>query len=262
MKHLLTVEWLKIKKYRTVWILTGLFAFLLPLWNYGIAKGILKIGGGDMNILNQAYSFSYLWQNLGFWTGIFVIFLAVLIIILTTNEYQFRTNRQHIICGWTRMDFYHAKWLVIIILSLLTTLYVFLCGLFFGFTYGSAGSFPGSIRYLFYVWILSLNYYGFGLLLSIFFKRSGITIGIFFLYAMIIESLGVNIINWLSGTHAGNFLPLQSSDELLPFPLNTMIKTVIALPQGPPESSYLLASGLWMALYYFTGRWKLLRSDW
>lgn len=266
MKNLLAIEWLKVKRYRTFWVLTGFFALLLPLWNYGISNGIMKFGGGGkdgLNIFSQAYSFSNVWQNLGFWAGIFVIFLAILTIILTTNEYQFRTHRQNVIDGWPRIRFFHAKWLLVIALSLCTTLYVFLVGVLFGAAFGSLSYFPGRIEYLLFVFILSLNYYGFALLLSFFFKRSGITIGMFFLYSMILESLIGKFINWQADSYAGNFLPLQCSDELLPFPLIEMAKTMIMKDTVAPSSTtYMLVSLGWVAVYYFVGRQKLLRSDW
>lgn len=265
MKFLLSIEWLKIKRYRTFWVLAGFFMLLLPLWNYGISNGIMKFGGGGkngINILSQAYAFSNVWQNLGFWASVFVVFLAVLTIILTTNEYQFKTNRQNIIDGWSRLQFYHAKWFLVVTLSIATTFYVFIVGTIFGSVYGSINYFPGHIEYLFYVFVLSLNYYGFALLLSLFFKRSGITIGMFFLYTMILESLVSKYVNWQSDGYAGNFLPLQCSDELLPFPIMDMMKSMISQGDAPSALSYVLVSFAWVTIYYFIGRQKLLRSDW
>ncbi len=262
MKNLLAIEWLKIKRFKTFWILTGFFVLLLPLWNYGISNGILKIGGGDLNLVSQAYSFPYVWQNLGFWSSIFVLFISILTIILTTNEYQYRTSRQNVIDGWSRLDFYHAKWQIVLLLSILTTLYVFLVGLIFAWLYGSFNDFPGSIRHLFYVWLLAFNYYSFSLLLSVLFKRSGITIGIFFLYCMIIESMISKFINWWLDTAAGNFLPLQCSDELLPFPILDLIKAMAKMEAGMNPVYYVLASFAWIIVYYITGRQRLLRSDW
>jgi ABC-2 type transport system permease protein len=262
MKGLLAIEWLKIKSYRTFWILAGLFLFLLPAWNYGITNGFLKLGGDNMNFLNQAYSFSYVWENLGFWTSIFVAFLSVLVIILVSNEYQFRTNRQNVIDGWTRLDFYHAKWQMVILLSMLTTLYVFIVGFVFGISYGSMSDFPGNIENLFFCWVLALNYYGFSLLLAILFKRSGITIGLFFLYCMIIEALVSNLTNHFLHTKYGNFLPLQCSDELLPFPLLNIAKTMMGVTEGPSQWVYVGVSFAWIFIYYIAGRQRLLKSDW
>ena len=164
--------------------------------------------------------------------------------------------------GWSRLDFYHAKWLVVIGLSLLTAFYVFLTGSVFGLAYGSASDFPGSIRHLFYVWVLALNYYSFSLLLALFFRRSGITIGIFFLYCMILEALVSKFINWWLDTSAGNFMPLQCSDELLPFPILDVLKAMAQMDQGPDPVYYVLASLAWIGIYYLAGRRKLLTSDW
>lgn len=265
MNALLAIEWLKIKKYRTFWIITCLFAILLPLWNYGIQNGLLKIGGGSkggVNVLNQIYSFSQVWQNIGFWASVFVWFLSILVIILTTNEYQFRTNRQNVIDGWSRLQFYHAKWLLILALSIATTLYVFLVGVSFALTNDSIGNFPGKLEYLLYVFVLAVNYYGFALLLSILFKRSGLAIGMFILYCMFIENLLKGGLNFITDNDLGNYMPLQASDELLPFPIMEMLKGMAGITSGPSTTMYLLVSALWICLYYFLGRKKLLSSDW
>ncbi|WP_276134165.1 ABC transporter permease [Polluticoccus soli] len=265
MRSLLAIEWLKYKSYRTFWILTGFFIVLLPLWNYGIANSLFNINGSGnsgINVLNQVYSFSYVWENVGFWASIFVMFISVLMIILTTNEYQYRTNRQNVIDGWSRMDFYHAKWQVALALAVLTTLYVFIVGVGFALRTDTMSNFPGHIEKLFYVFILSLNYYGFSLLLSLFFKRSGITIGMFFLYCMIIESLLSRVINWKLDTKIGNYMPLQASDELLPFPILDLFKSIARLQEAPSALPYVIASAAWIAIYYFAGRQKLLKSDW
>ncbi|XZF14892.1 ABC transporter permease [Chitinophagaceae bacterium MMS25-I14] len=263
MKHLLAIEWLKIKRYRTFWILMGIFSFMLVFWNYGVSSGFMKFGAGSVNILSQAYSFSAVWGNVGFWASIFVIFLSILTIIITTNEYQYKTNRQNVIDGWSRLQFYHAKWLVVLALSIFTTLFVFITGLGFGLaTTGCFCGFPGDIEKLFYVFILSLNYYGFGLLIALLFKRSGIAIGMFFLYCMFLETLLKSLINWKLDYPIGNFMPLQASDELLPLPLMEMAKKMLVQSAAPSNTTYIIVSLCWIFIYYLTGRQRLLRSDW
>jgi len=262
MQSLLSIEWLKLKKYRTFWILTCSFMLLLALWNYGIASGFMKMGAGDVNILNQAYSFSKIWGNIGFWASIFVVFISILIIIIVTNEYQYRTNRQNVIDGWSRMTFYHAQWLVVLALTILTTVFVFLLGLVLGGTNGGFNEFPGDIEKLFYTFVLTLNYYSLGLLTALIFKRSGISIGIFFMYNLIIETLLKSLINWKLDFKAGNYLPLQCSDELLPFPLIDMAKTMLNIKDTPSMTAYVVVSFVWITLYYIIGRRILVKSDW
>lgn len=261
MKSLLSIEWMKLRRYRTFWILISLFAILLPVWNLFIKSGILKIGGGGVNVLSSVYSFGYVWENLGFWASMFVWFLSILVIIITTNEYQFRTNRQNVIDGWSRLDFYHAKWSVILMMSVATTVYVFIVGLLIALSNSGLSGFPGNLEYLFYVFLLSLNYYGFCLIISIFFKRSGLAIGMFIFYCMIIETLLKYLLEYkLDG--AGRFLPLQASDELLPFPILDMVKAMAQIKSAPSAIPCVIASLVWIGIYYFVGRQKLTKSDW
>lgn len=265
MNNSLNIEWLKVRKYRTFWIMAGMFAVLLPLWNYGINRGFLKMGGGGkdgINLLDQAYAFNNVWQNLGWWSSIFVVFISVLVIIITTNEYNFKTNRQNVIDGWTRLQALHAKWQMVLALAAGTTVYVFLTGLCFGMANDSFSNFPGNLSGLFYVFILSLNYYSFALLIAYLFKRSGIAIGIFFLYNMIIETLVVAFVNWRLDFPAGNLMPLQASDELLPFPLIEIAKAMVQTEEQITDTAYVLVSLSWVVIYYIISRFRLLKSDW
>lgn len=263
MKTLLAIEWLKVKKYRTFWVLAVLFVLLLPLWNYQINSGMVKLGNGEINVLNNSYSFPTVWGNMGFWGSIFVIFLSVLVIILVTNEYTFRTNRQNIIDGWTRLEFYHAKTGMVLLISLAATLYLGLLSIVFGVA--NSGSFQnvtGGSEKLFYFFVLCLNYMGFALLLSIMIKRSGLTIGLFMLYCLIVESAGRSILNYLlPAVKPGNYLPLQASDELLPFPIFSMAQELFKI-KSPDSVPLLIASLFWICMYYIAGRWLLLRKDW
>jgi ABC-2 type transport system permease protein len=265
MKELLGIEWLKIKRYRTFWVLAGLFLLLLPLWNYEVANGFIKMGGGKngINFLSTAYSFPQVWGNLGFWGSIFIMFISILVIILTTNEYTYRTHRQNVIDGWHRMQFYHAKVLLVVMLSLVATIYLFLLGLLFG------GANSGSLNGLFtefqqvgYFFLLSLDYLGFALFIAIWIRRSGLAIGLFLLYSMIIENILRGIINHYMDTPLGNFLFLQSSDELLPFPLMQMAKAMMPATATISMTTYSLVTIGWCAVYYFAGRMLLLKNDW
>lgn len=262
---MLAIEWMKIKRYRTFWVLSGLFAILLPLWNYGISKGTLKATDGkskdQIDLFNSSYQFSSLWQNMGFWASVFVVFLSVLVIIMVTNEYVYRTNRQNIIDGLTRMQYYHAKWLMVVVMALATVLFVFITGLVLGGMYDSFGNFPGHVEYLFYLFLLCVNYYGFALMLGLLFKRSGITIGIFFMYYLIIENLGEKILN-LYFKNVGDYLPLQASDEMVPLPLMDLLKVMMQPDKAPPVSTYIIASLAWIVIYYVIGRLRLVKSDW
>lgn len=266
MKTLLAIEWLKIKRYRTFWILVGFFIVLLPLLNYQIQNGMVQLGGnakdGGINLLSQAYTFPEVWGNVGFWGSVFVLFLSILVIILTTNEYNFRTHRQNVIDGWSRLQFYHAKIGLVVLISMLATLYLFLVGAVLGIAADGDVSYMFNAGYkLGYFFLLTLNYLGFALLIGLWIRRSGLAIGLFLLYSMIIEHILEAILNWKISFNPGNFLPLQASDELLPFPMMKMAQSLMP-GSTTPESYFVIASIAWCAVYYFIGRRLLLRSDW
>lgn len=263
---LLQIEWLKIKRYRTFWVLACLFLVLLPLWNYEVAHGFIKLGGGDknaFNFLSTAYAFPQVWGNMGFWGSIFIWFLTILVIILTTNEYTYRTNRQNVIDGWNRLDFFHAKVLLVVALSAAATLYLFILGAIFGgINSHSLSNIFTDFAQVGYFFILSVNYLGFGMLIAIWIKRSGLAIGLFLLYSMIIENIVKSILNHYMDKPFGNFMPLQCSDELLPFPMLQMAKAMLPMGTSLSMNTYLMVSVFWCGAYYVISRAILTRRDW
>ncbi len=264
MFNLLYIEWLKIRKYRTFWVLAGLFMSLLVIWNYMISHGFMKLGNGDINLLNTSYSFPAVWANVAFWTKMFSGLLAIVVIILVTNEYQYRTNRQNVIDGQSRAQFLHAKWLVVLMMSLATTLFTMLVGIGFAVANGSSISYmTDSLESIAYVFVLTLNYFGFAMTLSLFLKRSGMTIIIFLLYTYIAETMAYGLTKHVLHSEAGNYLPLQCSANMLEFPLFQMAKNMLKdQSTGPTKTMLAAISCVWIVIYYFVGRMKLLKSDW
>lgn len=263
---LLSIEWLKIKRYRTFWILLGLFLVFLPLWNYQVAKGIVSIGGStnNLNFLSSAYTFPQVWSNVAFWGSYFIMFISMLMIILTTNEFGFRTHRQNVIDGWQRLQFFHAKAVLAVVLSVIATVYLFILGAIFGTLNATSvtGNMLSDLEPVGYFFLLSLNYIGFALLLSIWIKRSGLAIGLFILYCFVAENIFSAMINHYVGLAPyGNLLPLQTSDELLPFPLTKMAQPFFKR-EVLSNNTYAIMTMFWCAVYYFAGRAMLLKRDW
>jgi hypothetical protein len=261
---LLSIEWLKIKNYRSFWILAGAFAGLLLLWNAGVNTDVISVGPKDINILNDDYSFPSVWHNLGWWTSLFVLFISILVITLTCNEFTYRTHRQNVIDGWSRLHFYHAKVSLVLTFSIGITILVFVSGAVFGFLSGGTlrGMFS-DLSHLGYTFLLTLNYLGLSMLLALLIRRSGLTIALFLAYALFLEVAIQGILNHYTDSHAGDYLPLQASDELLPFPLPAaaailMKKHFVA---GPAHYTFVIVSCGYIALYYFLGKSIVLKRD-
>ncbi len=264
MTQLLSIEWRKLRYYRTFWILTIMFAGLLTLFYLSIGLGWMDVGANGINLISKASSFAAVWDDLCFFTSYFIIALAILTVIITTNEFQYRTNRQNIIDGWTRMQFYHVKWLMVLSISLATTVFTFILGVLVGII----GGLPLSTVFdnaekLLYLFLLNINYLGFALTLSFFFKRSGLTIGILMFYSMIIETILHALIVFKYKFPLGDlFLPLQCSDELLPSTPSKLLKIAMKSALNPETWTYVVVTIGWIILYYFIGKRKMAKSDW
>lgn len=267
MQQLLAIEWLKIRRYRTFKILIGFFIAMLPLWNLGMYKSMIGIGGAKkgsgVNLLNTIYSFPGVWGNMTFWGSIFIMFMSVLVIILVTNEYSFRTNRQNVIDGWTRMQFYHAKVWLVVMLSLFATVYVLIVSWLFGLVIsGNMSDMFTDIEKIAWFFLLSLNYMGFAMFIAIWIRRSGLAIGLFFLYSLMIEKMVQGVINYFSDINFGNFLPLQASDELVPFPALESLSKAVSKSPAIPVAAYIGVTIFWCLVYYFGAKAILQKRDW
>jgi len=261
---LLKTEWLKYKHYRTFWFLSLAFTGLLALFYCAVSFGWIHISSGGMTLLDKASSFAQVWDDLCFFASYFIIILSILVIILQTNEVQFRTNRQNIIDGWTRLQFYHLKWVVIIGISVATTLFVLLLGLLTGLLSGlPMDLFFHNFEKVLWLFLLSVNYLGFAFILSVFLKRSGLAIGVLMFYSLMIEMILHFIFLFKYHLPVGDlFLPLQTSDELLPSNAARLLKIGLKANFNPPEWLYALSTLIWIALYYLAGRRKLIKKDW
>ncbi|HEY4154757.1 MAG TPA: ABC transporter permease, partial [Puia sp.] len=102
--HTLRIEWMKVKNYRTFWILTGIIVVCIPAFNYVIFdvtnNTFPKING--QSILGSPFSFPNVWKTVPYNAGLLLFIPAILIITLITNEFTYRTHRQNIIDGWSR----------------------------------------------------------------------------------------------------------------------------------------------------------------
>jgi ABC-2 type transport system permease protein len=73
-------------------------------------------------LLGNPFSFPEAWHTVAFFSSIFVLLPSILVIMLVTNEYTFKTHRQNIIDGWSRKQFITSKLFDVLIVSVIATL--------------------------------------------------------------------------------------------------------------------------------------------
>lgn len=223
MLHLLKIEWLKLKQYRTFWIL----AVLYVISNYGVsyigyflynsfAHEVGKNGVAKAIIGPNPFAFPDVWPTITWLCSLLLFVPSLLLIISVTNEFSYKTHRQNIVDGWSRTQFISVKLMLVFIISVLSTILTFITALTFGWQEGLAMSFD-KIEFIGYFFIQALSYGCVALVFSLLLKRSGLAIGVYFLYVFVLENLLSKVMNNNWG-NAGHYLPLESTDSLIPFP--------------------------------------------
>jgi ABC-2 type transport system permease protein len=264
--HTLKVEWLKVKYYRTFWILLAVIGVCIPVFNYVVYditdNSFPKING--QNLLGNPFSFPNVWRTVPYIAGIVIFVPAILIITLFTNEFSYRTHRQNIIDGWSRSRFIFIKIFEIFLLDLFITGVVVLTCLYFGFITRTSVQPAASwdqYRNILYFFVETLDYSLIALLFAMLIRRAGLAMGIFFLY-MIVEQFVVGLgrnkykVNWV------DYLPEEVSDRLIPQPFaRKLISSENYALWEKHVPLYLSLAVLYIIIYIFFISWRFRNTD-
>jgi ABC-type transport system involved in multi-copper enzyme maturation permease subunit len=267
MRSLLEIEWMKVKNYRTFWILLIITVASIPGINYTLYdlmdNSFPKGRNGKTMLLGSPFAFPDVWQTVTWNASLVFLIPALLIITLVSNEFTFKTHRQNIIDGWNRQQFITIKLFEVLMLCILCTLTVFLTTLAFGLIGNKVE--PGisiwqDSRFILFYFIQALSYSMIALLISILVRRSGLSIGVFFIY-MLIEQVIVGVMRGRYKIQGVNYLPEEVTDRLIPFPYAKAI-----LARDKPQWEHLLPSLLivasaYLLLYYFFTVRRFIKSD-
>ncbi|HZK63220.1 MAG TPA: ABC transporter permease [Puia sp.] len=264
--HTLRIEWLKVKNYRSFWILTGIIAVCIPAFNYVVYdvtnNTFPKVNG--QNILGSPFSFPNVWKTVPFNAGLMLFIPAILIITLLTNEFTYKTHRQNIIDGWSRGRFISVKIIETVLLSLFVTVVVLFTCLYFGFyTEKTATASPAwpQFRFIVFFFIEMLSYSMIAVIIAMSIRRAGLAMGIFFLY-MIVEQFVVVLgrnkykVDWI------NYLPEEVTDNLIPQPFKPrMIASDHTAIWEHHLPGYITVSLIYLILYILYVSWRFRRND-
>ncbi|MDQ6814846.1 MAG: ABC transporter permease [Bacteroidota bacterium] len=260
MFQLLKVEWMKVKNYRAFWVLSVLYFISLFGANY-ISYQVYQTGPRNNDIakgiIGKLFDFPDVWHTVSYTSSFLMFMLGLLIIISFTNEYSYKTHRQNIIDGWSRKEFIGVKIALTIIVALAATIAVFITALLFGLYENTASFTFEKIEFIGYFFIQAVSYCSAALVFSLLFKRSGITIGVYFLYTLILENMLAAFLNHYTD-NIGRYLPLETTDNLIRIPFGKgLINQFIASYNTP---ALLIMTAVYLVLYYFIS-FKKFQSD-
>lgn len=230
MKSLIKIEWLKIKHYPVFWWMIGIVAITYPAVNamaYFIYQQITSSNGdAEQNLmksmfkmlLGEPFTFPTAWQSIAYFSSMFIYIPAMLVIMIINNEYTYKTNRQNIIDGLSRNEFVLCKLIDVIIISLAITIIYILTTLCFGLLYdvNSAGKMFSKMYFIPLFFLQTFTQLSIAFVCGFFIKKSFLAIGVFVLYALVIESMILHPSMVYYKIPFANYLPFEVSDKLVP----------------------------------------------
>lgn len=251
---------MKVRNYRTFWILLGIIVVSIPAFNYMIYSFVVyNIGKGKNGLnLGENFSFPEAWRTISWFASLLFVLPAILTITMTTNEFIFKTHRQNVIDGWSRNQFISVKLIGVLLLSVLCTIVALLT--IFGFGYlAHKGPVRISVwqdsRYLFFYFVEVLSYTMIAFVIAVLIKRSGLAIAIWLLY-WIVEEVIVKIGSAKYDITLVRYFPEETTDRLLPLPFTH--------PDAGWEHQipgYLIAAAIYLILYCVLTSRYFLKSD-
>ena len=225
MLYLARTEWLKLKGYWAFWVMLGITVLSYPginyMW-YRIYKemSMQKNEAGELLglLFGQPFAFPEVWKTTAYFSSFFVFIPAILVIMLITNEYSYKTQRQNIIDGWSRKEFISAKLINVVIISLLITLLYLAVAVGIGIIATTeTKSIWSEAKFIPLFGLQTLAQLSFAFLIGFLVRRAFIALGIFVFYYFIVENILVQLLKFKAHDE-GRFLPLEISDRIVPPP--------------------------------------------
>lgn len=275
MIKLLKIEFKKILTYKIFWILTGLYFVFLAA---GILMAEFMINNMVDNMNRRLpiplphitiYFFPWVWQNLAFFATIryVLIFPAIIIIILITNEFTYKTIRQNVINGMSKSEFLLSKLLLILIISLVLTVLLAIGTFIIGLSHTQITDwglvFEKTTFVLgFFITILCMQIYAFffGFLL----RNTGLAIALFTLYTFIVEPILYYFLKSpiVFTNNISPYLPVNSILRVTEYPAIPVLKTVMGINlQDSVSPAACLIPILYCAIMIGIVVWTLNKKD-
>jgi ABC-2 type transport system permease protein len=275
MKRLIQLEMLKLVPNRTFRIFTILyFAIVLGLTLLSYIN--IELGPFKFNFGNEgAFNFPLTWQFNTYVASYLKLFLAIILVTNIVNEFDFRTIKQNLIDGLSKKEFMYSKILSMVLLSLISTVLVFIIALLLGFKYAENQSLNLILSELYYipVYFLSLvSFFSLMMFIAVVIRKSAFAFGILFIWATV-ESIIRGIWKTKMGSNhfnPGDYFPLQTICNLIhePFTKLKSFKVITNMAtQGQAKIDYgvhwsfVIMSIIYSVAFLYLTYWLIKKRD-
>lgn len=275
MKRLLSIELQKLWKNTASRVLIISYFVLLSFIAL-IASIKFPIGGVEFRIADQGiFNFPFIWHFNTYIAAILKIFLAVVIVSMTANEYTYGTLKQNLIDGLSKKEFVASKLITVGLFAFGSTLFIAVLSLILGLSFSSYNEFSiiiTDIDYLFAYLIKLTGFFSFCLFLGILIKRSAFALG-FLAVWFFAEKIIYGLLKWqfFENTNIAEnicrFFPLESMSNLIlnPFLRMSFIKNLEEQAGFIRDTNYAVDYGqlaivvCWIVLFTFFS-YKLIKK--
>ncbi|MDX5346245.1 MAG: ABC transporter permease [Hymenobacteraceae bacterium] len=242
---LLRIELLKLIPYRIFWIIIGIFAALMFFIVYAGSKFVVN----GQQVGPQLYDFPDIWAKLAYIASYFNLLLGILIIILVSDEYSFRTMRQQVIDGLSRAELVQQKFYVVLLIGFASAVFVMLLGLGFGFVFSkntATDAVTAQLPALGYYLVQALGYLSLAMLFSFLIRKSGLAIIAYLVYTKIVEP----IIHYRLSDEVDQYFPMKVLSSLTPMPGKEVVEMLTGPSQALPPSEAVLPAVIYIGMFF------------
>lgn len=219
----LQIEWFKIKTHKaSVFLIVTYFALLVSITLLSIIK--FEIGPIKFYLAEQGiFNFPYIWHLNTYVSALLKLFLMLVIVSTVTNEYANNTLKQNLIDGLSKREFILSKFIIIIVFTALSTLFVALITLVLGLVYSDYKDFyviTTDMNYLVAYFVKLLGFFSFALFLGILIKRSAFAVAGLIVW-QVLEWIILGLAKWKYTflEPLTNLLPLNAMSNLIKEPV-------------------------------------------
>jgi hypothetical protein len=269
LKRIAMIEWAKVAPYgfvRTMIILLALVFFLVI---FATSRIDISVPGFSWR---NIYRFPYNWSSFAWVASWFNIFLSIIVITVTGNEFQHRTFRQQVMNGYDRSEWLAGKGILILFLALAGVVMVTLTVVIFGFAMTpdlTLKALFSGISVIPVYFLQATGYMVTGMLIVTLFRSNALSIILFFLYFIIIEP----VIRVMSPAEIRPWFPVKIISHLTPPPEILQLASNAGeeassaltfeglgiLPRQLPQNINLMMALLYISLFV-TLTWVIIRK--
>jgi len=277
MKRLLQIEFQKLWQNRmSKFLIIAYFFLLTTIALIAAIKfdiGPIKFHLAELGIFN----FPYIWHFNTFIASCFKLFLAIIIISMVANEYSNRTLKQNLIDGLSKKEFIYSKFLMVIVFSVLSTIFVSVISLILGLVYSDYTEFGiifSDLEFILAYFIKHIGFFSFCLFIGMLIKRSAFALGFLVIWNFI-EWIIYGLLFWNFGKGSTipdnilNFFPFRAMYNLIEEPFSRLSAVKEVANQVGENLSYdyavhwyeIVIVAIWTFLFIYGSHRLLLKRD-